>query len=94
MIYLYLFSKNKVISNNGFVDIESQQNKIKSVILKIPKFILIYIIEWLPYLTISIYVHYKNLNENVLFGVLLFAIICIMIGGFVFSNTYKKNLPK
>jgi hypothetical protein len=94
MIYLYLFSKNKIISNNGFVDIESQQNKIKSVIFKIPKFILIYVIEWLPYLTISIYVHYKNLNENVLFGVLLFAIICIMIGGFVFSKTYKKNLPK
>lgn len=94
MIYLYLYSENRITLENGFVNIESQKNKIKSVIFKIPKFILIYVIEWLPYLVISIYVHYKSLNENVLFGVLLFSIICIMIGGFVFSITYKKILPK
>lgn len=95
MIYLFIYSEIKIKSNKfiNIDNIESYQNKIKSFAFKIPQFILIYIIEWLPYLTISIYIHYKSLNENILFVVLLFSIICIMLGGFIFSITYRKILP-
>lgn len=95
MIYLFVYSKIKIRSYNNFDEenIESHQNKIKSFIFKIPQFILIYIAEWLPYLVISIYTHYNTLDEKLLFGMLLFSIICIMLGGFIFTITYEKVLP-
>lgn len=95
MIYLFIYSEIKIRSNNNFINmdnLELYQNKIKSFAFEIPKFILIYVLEWLPYLIISIYVHYKILDENTLFGVLLFSIICIMLGGFIFSIAYRRIL--
>lgn len=104
MIYLFIYPKIKIKSNNNFINMDNinmdnieshqnYQNKAKKFALNIPKFILIYIIEWLLYLTVSIYVHYKTLNENLLFGVLLFSVICVMLGGFIFSITYRRIIP-
>lgn len=102
MIYLFIYPKIKMIkikSNNNFINIDElesykdYQNKAKKFALNIPKFILIYIIEWLPYLIISIYFHYKTLDKNILFGVLLFSVICVMLGGFIFSITYRRIIP-
>lgn len=94
MIYLFIYSRIKIRSYNNFDEqnIESQ-NKVKKFVFKIPQFILIYIIEWLPYLVTSIYVHYNTLSENLLFGLILLSIICIMLGGFIFTITYEKILP-